>query len=464
MPKRILREPVGRPVPPPNLLAQPSVEGPLVKIGKFAAIPEITQFRAGMGLQSGVLTDADHRRWSQIERWALKAVAEKALLGTPAGEKLHRCHRYRLGAQVEVWRDPLRGTASYRQLETCHSVWTCPLCSAKIGERRRVELVEGVSRHRAAGGEILFETTTFRHGLGDVLPEILEKFRQAQRWMTARRDYKAFKQRFGIMGWVRALEVTHGRNGWHPHGHALVFLKRRLSAAEFELASYEYGRLWARACVRMGLPEPKAGIGYHLKRALVSTEELVAEYVAKFGYQPATDPHWTAAHELTRSQAKHGRLHGRSPWDLLRSDLVEEDPQALALFREYAEAFRGRSQLRWTPGLRAALRMGVEVSDQELAETSSEDENELFVSLDAACWRRIVRAGMRRQILEVAGAGDLDGLLQVIEECPVVEDVHDVDWCDPHYRGRQPRARRGERGRQRHRISVVQFPPSMPPL
>lgn len=407
-----------------EFLAGDAATPPLDKIGNFAALGSQSGLEADSTPETQAETGTLNTCLARAERWALKGVAEKALRGTDLAKRLHRCNRYRLGAEVELWHDPLRHSASFRKVETCHSVWACPVCSAKISERRRLELVDGVQAHRAQGGAVLFWTLTFPHSRNDDLGVILDRFLRAIRWLTSHKTYKTeIRPQFGIIGYVRALEVTHGaRNGWHPHAHALLFLERELTAEQFGWLYAKLHALWAKACERMGLPAPRVGVGSNLKKATSTTEEVVAEYMAKWGYQPKKVPHWTATHELTKATSKRGREGGRSPWDLLRADLVEDAPASLALFREYAEAFRGKAQLRWTPGLRGKLGLGVEMTDEELAETASEDDNDLLCSFDWRTWRRIAWAGAQGAILDAAGSGDLSAVLGVLEGLPEVPD------------------------------------------
>lgn len=402
------------------LTAEVATNFPLDNIGNFAALGLQSGFEADSDQETKAGTETLNIRLARAERWALKAVAEKALNGTDLGKRLYRCNRYRLGSEVELWHDPLRHSASFRKVETCHSVWMCPVCSAKISERRRLELVEGIQAHRAQGGTVLFWTLTFPHAKSDELATILDRFLRAIRWLTGHKSYRQeIRPQFGLVGYVRALEVTHGkRNGWHPHAHALLFLERELTEEQFGWLYAKLHDLWARACERMGLDAPRLGVGSNLKKATASTEEVVAEYLAKWGYQPSKVPHWTATHELTKATSKRGREGGRSPWDLLRASLVEDAPASLALFREYAEAFRGKAQLRWTPGLRAKLGLGVEVTDEEIAEAASEDDNALLCSFDWRTWRRIAWAGAQGAILDAAGSGELDAVLGVLEGLP----------------------------------------------
>ena len=85
---------------------------------------------------------------SRVQRFALQSVA-RAILPT---SRTAKCMRIRTGrTDVQVWKSKAHHTASYGGLQTCGSVWTCPVCAAKIAERRRVELLDAMEMHKAQG-------------------------------------------------------------------------------------------------------------------------------------------------------------------------------------------------------------------------------------------------------------------------------------------------------------------------
>ena len=61
---------------------------------------------------------------------------------------------------VGVWKCEKHGTAHYSGLQTCGSVWSCPICAAKITERRRLEVQDAINQHRQAGDEVQLLTLT----------------------------------------------------------------------------------------------------------------------------------------------------------------------------------------------------------------------------------------------------------------------------------------------------------------
>jgi hypothetical protein len=197
---------------------------------------------------------------------------------------------------VDVWHSPGHGSAHYGGLQTCGSVWMCPVCSAKVSERRRELLAKAIAVHTAAGGRVLLATYTFSHRRCDALSATLDGFLAAQSGMTRNRPYRRVVDRCGYVGSVSALEVTWGRaNGWHPHRHTLLFLGAEVD--EVALAEGLYVA-WARAAFTQGLRINRA---HGVK--LQATTDAVAEYVAKWGHAPSRRP-WAAADELTKSQSK----------------------------------------------------------------------------------------------------------------------------------------------------------------
>ncbi len=419
-------------------------QAPLGKIAKFAANQEWSRFR-GTGLRP--CRDTDHftddelgviraeksetdAAVARMDRWKLKAEAVKAL--GVRFDRVARCHRYRLGMQVDVWHFASKGSAAYGGLETCANVWCCPLCAAKISERRRVDLIAGVNQWRQEGHSVALMSLTFPHGAGDSLTVILDAFLKAYRRLTGHRSYRELQTRYGIQGAIRALEVTHGRNGWHPHAHILLFLDAEVDQAQLVADVYP---LWVKACALAGLPAPSLQHGVD-----VSNGDYAARYASKWGLES----------EVTKGMQKRGEGGNRSPWDLLRSSLADDDAQARALFAEYALAFKGKKQLVWSRGLRAMLELAqVEATDDELAgQLAGNVGDRILAQLDADQWRKVTWARAEGQLLEVARSGDGEQVLAF------------VDGLRPAGRSARPGARGRPRELKRNRNQIECVPES----
>lgn len=331
----------------------------------------------------------------RVQRFILQAVARKFL----PKSRTDKCLRLRQkGKQVEVWKSHEFKTASFAGLQTCGSVWACPVCAAKIAERRRGEIVAAMAAHKAAGGSVTLLTLTCPHQRTDNLADLLTKQAKALNSFWNDRHVKAVSTSMGIVGQIRALEVTHGRlspsnNGWHPHYHVLQFggLVDGIPALDWlQMVDAEevLHQRWAAACVRAGLGEPSRAHGLKLDNG-----EKAAKYVSKWGLED----------EMTKGHTKKA-LHGETPFDFLRSYLADpNDKQAGALFKEFAETFKGKRQLHWSKGLKKRYAIG-ELTDEELSE-QMEDEARLLGQITLPQWCDVLAVEGQGSVLQLAASG-----------------------------------------------------------
>lgn len=335
---------------------------------------------------------ADERR---LLRFALQSAAREVL----PRERVAKCLRSPIpsAGSVDIYRSAEFQTAHYGGLQVCASVWMCPVCSAKITERRRVELAGGVQFWRSeAGGFLLLVTYTLRHHVGDSLEPLLAALLAAFQRMHEARWWQAFADKHRIYGKVRALEVTHGDNGWHPHIHCLYFIgSGPLPAVNaFELALKER---WSYLLEKQGRDASWAN-GVDIRMS----DEDIAEYIAKYGQEP----NWKIEHEMTKTPSKIGKQGGRTAFQLLK-DYSEGDSASGRLFLQYAVNFKGKSQLHWSKGLRSLLRLEKEQSDEELAKSMERDAM-LLAQLTRTQWKAILGNDARAELLNVAAGGDID--------------------------------------------------------
>lgn len=382
---------------------------------------EIQRFRFSEKRREYVpVSDADGARF---ERYALQVTARNVLADCahPRGEKNWRvcsCLRKRVGEDVAVLYSPAVQRAHYGNLSICGSVWTCPVCGAKISERRKNEIEEAGQLHLDAGGALYMVTLTFAHERADVLRETIgsSKDRTGMRGALARfrnaKGYKANAEDIGLVGLIRSLEVTHSwRNGWHPHLHELWLVAKKLTRAQLRAFQNEVFATWRAACKAVGLGVPNRKHGVKVELALTP-----AEYLQKWGREQT----WSIGAELTKSHVKKSKdAKGATPFDLLRA-VAGDNPsysasQATGLYREFAIAFFGARQCFWTPGLKAAF--GIEdKTDEELATEQEQDAKELCrISKDE--WRRVLAQpfDVRATILKLAESGGADSVRLFID-------------------------------------------------
>lgn len=324
----------------------------------------------------------DHRTL-RAERFALKWEAMRLL---PENHRTRKCMRWAVPKQhIQVWRSDQQRRAFYHGLQSCSMAWSCPLCAAKIGERRREEAAKGIDQAHALGLQVWLLTLTIRHGAGDDLGEITEKMHQAWRRLWQGKAGRAQHAAMGIVGTIRALEVTHGMaNGFHPHFHALVFFDPTRSNPE---AWSRLPGLWVKRCTAVGLPAPDLEHGCQLDGG-----DHAGRYVAK-GV-------WGLEAEVTLGALKSGREGSRTPFDLLR-DYRNGDKQAGAIWVAYREAMEGRRQLYWSNGLRQLLDLA-ELTDEEIAHQKDDEASALLATITGPQWKAIYRKRMESTVLDLA--------------------------------------------------------------
>ena len=329
---------------------------------------------------------------TRVQRFALQSVSRSIL----PQSRTAKCLRIRAhNSDVQVWKSTEYQTAQYAGLQTCGSVWACPVCAAKIAERRRVEVLAAMTAHKMAGGCVNLLTLTTPHQRKDDLGELLEKQSVALRRFWSDKSVKAVFQEMGTIGQIRALEVTHGRrsphnNGWHPHYHVLMFGGSGVDLARFDVPQMKdwsvrlYLR-WAAVCVRAGLGEPSFEHGLKLHDG-----SKAAAYAAKWGLED----------EMTKGHTKKA-LHGETPFDFLRAYLADgQDKQAAALFQEFAQVFKGKRQLHWSKGLKN--RFAIDESTDEELSNKVEERAVLLGLITVDQWRDVLKVDARATVLEIA--------------------------------------------------------------
>lgn len=349
--------------------------------------------RQALGGALGINAKSSANRMdTRVARFCLQSVARSIL----PKSRTAKCLRIRaFNSEVQVWKHHEHGTAAFCGLQTCGSVWSCPVCAAKIAERRRAELQAAMASHRARAGTVLLLTLTTPHQKTDQLVQLLEKQSKAlHRFWRDRTVKEVFKQ-IGTIGHVRALEVTHGRrspsnNGWHPHYHCLMFGGSGVDLSRFDSHQLKDWQVrlylrWSACCLKSGLGEPSYAHGLKLDDGTKA-----GNYAAKWGLED----------EMTKGHTKKA-LHGETPFDFLRSYLVDgTDKQAAALFAEFAETFKGKRQLSWSKGLKSMFAIE-EASDEELA-TRVEESAVLLGLLTVDQWRDVLKVDARSTVLEIA--------------------------------------------------------------
>jgi len=340
----------------------------------------------------------------RLERYVLQSMARELL----PNERVYHCLRSLAYGQTEVkvLYAPVSQTSHYGNLQLCASLWHCPICASKISERRRVELQPVVDKWLDERlGSVLFLTFTMRHESKEELQSVLKGLIDSSEMFRSGKWWVKFRQRYFLAGLIRALEVTHGWNGWHPHLHFLAFTTQPVDLVPF---SDQIKRHW-RSVLKLHGRSASYARGADIR----FVDRHVPSYLLKMGLVASEEEdnlaveagHWTAAHELTKANIKSGRNGSRSPLDLLRAR-VAGDMKAGRLWQEYAEVLKGHKHLVWSQGFREYLGLGRFQSDKALVD-QQDKVAVLLAQLTLAQWQQVLKQELRGQLLTAAVSGDV---------------------------------------------------------
>lgn len=276
----------------------------------------------------------------------------------------------------------------------CGSPWACSVCSPTIGERRATEIDQAIAAWLAQGGLVFFVTATLAHGHGDQLDRLLAMLQGS--WS------RTFRWGGGVSpawygGQIRAVEITHGGNGWHPHVHAAVFVEPGWAddAAAIEAELWDLRHQWCESVELHGgttSTSSRRSPGWDVRP--VSLTGSLGSYLSK------VEGGWGVGLELARLDLKQ-HAKGTTPAELLRQ-AVAGDARAAVLFGIYERATAGKRRIVSSPGLMA--RCGVEVlDDDQAAEAELAEAPTVVVSVPAADWRRMLSSGWAARLIDDVG-------------------------------------------------------------
>jgi len=373
--------------------------GPLGNTAKSSSAEQQKISKAKRAERYAALSSA--RSW--LGRVATKIDAQK----NPGDVfRTHDCRFARRSEFVSVHYAALHQKAHFGNLATCGSVWACPVCCALVQQRRRPEITKLVQWAYAQGSSAAMVTLTFPHTKFDSLADLLSKQREAFKILRAGSVWQDFKKRHGFDGLVRSLELTHGRNGWHPHTHELWVTQPVAKRDQLDFKSFVLER-WIKACSSVGLldmADPKQLLAFHLHAVDVRFDVQESDYLAKQDSGRA----WGVDREVALASSKKGKAAGVHPHEFL----VRQATGDFDRYIEYVTAMKGARQLYWSSRLKK--RVGVdEVSDEVLAERETE-QAEVLGLLTADQWRYVRGNDARAELLDAAETAGWYGVEQLL--------------------------------------------------
>lgn len=266
----------------------------------------------------------------------------------------------------------------------CGMVWPCPVCSAKIQESRREEISLAMDWAPSKGLKCIMVTFTVPHNMADILRDLLLKESEAFKLMRTGKTWQNQKQKFGFIGLIRSLEITIGKNGWHPHTHELWFVDESCNAEDLHRVVLQR---WEDACLKTGLLTPDKIEDFRKHAVNFKDNCTNSDYLQKIDKSKS----WGVDREIAKTSSKSSRS-GCHPFELLCEcvgNLPTSKDKRSEMFLEYVEATKGKRQLFWSHGLKKLVGI-VDKTDQEICE-ESEKLRILLGNLDPKRWKIVTK-------------------------------------------------------------------------
>lgn len=319
----------------------------------------------------------------------------------------------------------------------CDGIWLCAPCATVKLSKKAKQITTVQRRFLESGADkhwsTWFLTLTIPHIKKDRLDDLIDKKAAVMSELHAHSQFKAFKKRVGMKGYVDSLENRHSyANGWHPHHHILTFCKNmhpntRLQCIYDPIRDYyriatqadkanianeqdklnksivdtkasiakakSGGKREANAIAKLAKLENTEVAKLEKIEAQLFIYKLFAYLCVKNGLRRPSQKHGVdfrksedindyltkqsnIAYELTNDIVKTNKNdYSRSNWEILR-DCGSDDPilaeNSKTLFHEFALATHGKAKIHWSPRFLS----------EWLGENNKDDERELGLGED----------------------------------------------------------------------------------
>lgn len=344
--------------------------------------------------------------------------------------------------------------AGFSGIQRCGSVWICPVCAPRIHQHRGIELERALVKNQELGGSAALMTLTMRHKYdslrddnGKQLTHLWDALSTAWAYILNGKTWQDIREKAGVLGMARFVEMTHGKEGWHIHIHAVVFfdsITPKWDALQ-EFTDHCFTR-WANKLVKMGLKAPikdRGGFDFTWLSGTRHTDAALPKYLTKTGNGSSTAAEALDAmdkkelkklnsylNKRTRGLAaeatgwgggKIARGTNRTPWAILTDFLSEADERDLFLWQEYEKAAYGRRFSTWSSRKRNVDdddlwnlildARGDTVSDQEIVDDENPDA-EPIAFIEGTLWNHLnnLQSFNAGDLLTAAETSGIDGI------------------------------------------------------
>ena len=319
---------------------------------------------------------AIHQEPGKYNRYELQNTIKKLLAGD-AGKRIHTCMKpYAQDVAVKN----TGKICHFDGIMACGSVWLCPVCSPRISQERRRELLNATKRKNFFP---VMVTATLKHEKTDALSHLFQVLNGSLKRMKSGRVWQRFSEKYGIRAFVSAHEDRYSyTTGWHPHKHIVFFLEKPVNIDEFKR---EIVAIYTRQVEKSGgyasqFHSMDVQAGSDAFEKYITKDELPYELLGEY-YKTST--------------------HSFSVWELAVL-AGEGDVQARMAFLEYANATHGKRKFVYSHGGKKILGID-EKTDEQLA--NEEPESVEITRIPRASWLIVLREEKQAVVLRIAEQG-----------------------------------------------------------
>ena len=359
--------------------------GPLGNNTDFATFPQLpSDWLQIQAFANPVLTDEGNLYEKEALRWLALSHARYLCRASGRVHRLLACgSTIKHNAKFVSVHQTLGARAKVTGVCRCGQTLVCPVCAPRASAYRAAEVADGYQNAVGMGWDAYHVILTAPHYNDSSLMDEALWWRDSWRWAFGKGMVSA-QVKADWLGYVNAAEMTYSeRSGWHYHRHILLYVKPDTGP----LAICMMRARWL-AAIRRGHRD-NGGIDQFAFRAEPCVSKGISYYVAKIGAEVAS----------------HTTKENNSPLAILGAAAMDSKTAD-----RWLEALDVCSSLkigscRWSRGLRPALNLPPERSDEEIAEDCIEAKDLTLGQLTGDQWRRIIKDRLEYQFLQIANKG-----------------------------------------------------------
>jgi ribosomal protein L37AE/L43A len=331
-----------------------------------------------------------------------------------------------------------RSRAGATGLRQCNKAWVCPTC-AKAQQARDAETLHAANIGFRADDdhhEVYMVTITVPHNAGQELRDLRTGITRAYQTSHTGAPELRRRERFGVLSTVRRLEVTAGPNGWHPHIHALVFCRDKLTDEQKNSLIEWY-------FVRVGDRLEKLGYGRPSKSCIVITRaDKQGRYLAKMGLLELAGDFAKKARcarcgdfVFTRREGdvtvcrECGHEVNRTPWQILHDWHLYHQKRDRELWQTYTRQIAGARRLTWSRW-RGGLNLRKVYDKEDLKDPPPKVAPHVPLEIPRKAWRGLSEH-KRLAVIEAYEDGNLQECFGILGEYAPTADPFSADDPKP---------------------------------